>query len=493
MVATLYLLGCVLAPGQTIARPQLPPRVAPAPGSDWLLVPRLNPSQELVYRGTFTEQGRAGRVEFNRAYRIETRVFVLGTPPRGVEVALLTVLKHRPSSDGPGVGETAPSSVRLERAHVDLQGRIAAGPGVNLAVPLDGAPTLECGIFIALPGGRVRAGQEWSAVEGDRPPLVWHVGGMELVGGNSCIKLVGEQKSGDWEHPRADRPAWRRQETVWLNPRLGIAYRIEREILHREPARQEATQRSVLRLEMESNFPLSGAAGESCRQEITQALSFHDSLTPLLKQPAHYGPHLTALLKKIDYQVVNQPPTPYRAAILQVKRQAEASQRGETPPAPVPETKTAPAVATVGELAPDFLASNLTSEGSVQLRRLTGKPVLLVFFRPASPTTPAVLRYAQQLLASYPQRVTVVGMAVSDNAEQVRKQHAELGLGFPILSAGGLCGSFGVETTPKMVLLDSANIVRGGYLGWGHETPQEVRQELQRWLPTGVILPPAPR
>jgi hypothetical protein len=104
-----------------------------------------------------------------------------------------------------------------------------------------------------------------------------------------------------------------------------------------------------------------------------------------------------------------------------------------------------------------------------------------------------MLRYAQQLLATYPQRITVVGMAVSDKVDQVRKLHTELGLGFPVLSAGGLCGSFGVETTPKIVLLDSANIVRGGYLGWGHETPQEVRQELQRWLPTGVILPPAPQ
>jgi peroxiredoxin len=493
MVATLYLLGCVLAPGQTIARPQPPARVAPAAGGDWLLVPRLSRSQELVYRGSFIEEGRGGRVQFNRAYRIETRVFVLETPPRGAEVALLTVLKHRSSDGSTTGGDTTPSSVRLERARVDLQGRIAASPGVSLTVPLDGAPTLECGVFVALPGGRVHVGQEWSAVEGDRPPLVWHAAGMELVGGTSCLKLVGEQKSADWDHPRADRPAWRRQETVWMNPRLGIAYRVEREIQHREPAQQNATQRSVLRMEMESNFPLSGAAGESCRQEITQALAFHDSLTPLLSQPAQYGPHLTALLKKIDYHMVNQPPTSYRAAMLQVKRQAEAARRGETPPQPIPEKKTAPSVATVGELAPDFVATNLISGGSAQLRRLTGKPVLLVFYHPSSPTAPDVLHYAQQLLGSYPQRLTVVGMSVSDKVDLVRKQHANLGLTFPVLSAGGLCGSFGVETTPKMVLLDGSNIVRGGYLGWGHETPQEVRQELQRWLPTGVILPPDPR
>jgi hypothetical protein len=104
-----------------------------------------------------------------------------------------------------------------------------------------------------------------------------------------------------------------------------------------------------------------------------------------------------------------------------------------------------------------------------------------------------VLHYAQQLLAAFPQRISVVGMCVSENVEAVRKQHIEMGLKFPILSAGGLRSSFGVETTPKIILLDSANIVRGEYLGWGRETPREVNEELKHWLPTGISLPPAPQ
>jgi peroxiredoxin len=496
MVATLYLLGCVLVPGQTITRPQppvrgaAPARVAPA-GRDWLLVPRLSRSQELVYRGGFMEEGHDGRVQFSQTYRLETRVFVLETPPRGAEVAVLTVLKHRPSAGGSSPsGEAAPTSVRLERAKVDLQGKLTAEPGVNLAVPLDGAPSLECGVFVALPGGRISVGQEWPAVEGDRPPLAWRAVGMEMVGGNNCIKLVGEQKSDDWDRPRVDRTAWHRQDTVWIAPHLGIAYKVEREIKRRNP---QGNQRSLLRLELDNHFQLSGEAGDSRRQEITQALAFRDSLTPLLAQPARYGQHLTALLKKIDAHLNNHPDTPYRAAILQIKRRAEAAKRGETPPEPIHETRPAPAVATLGELAPDFVATNLTAGGSLQLRRCMGKPTLLVFYHPASPTTPTVLRYAQQLLASYPQRLQVIGMSVSENVEVVRKQHAEMGLPFPVLSAGGLRGSFGVETTPKMILLDSANIVRGAYLGWARETPQEVLDELKRWLPTGVILPPTPQ
>jgi len=501
MVATLYLLGCVLVPGQTIARPQPPAAgfsrvraTAPAAGGDWLLVPHLSRSQELVYRGVFNEENQGGRVQFSRSYRIETRIFVLDTPPSGAEVALLTVLKHRPGSGEPPLsGDMAASSVRLERARVDLQGKIAAEPGVNLLVPLDGAPTLECGAFVALPGGRVSVGQEWSAAEEDRPALLWRATGMEMIGGNNCLKLIGEQQSDDWDRPRADRTAWRRRDTVWLVPRLGLAYRIEREIQQREPAHREPTQRSLLRVEMESSFQLAGSAGDTRQQEIAQALAFRDALTPLLPQPARYGQHLTALLKKIDYHLDHQPETPYRTAVLQVKRRTEAARRGETPPEPIPETKAAPTVAALGQLAPDFVATNFTGGGSARLRQWTGKPVLLIFYHPASATTPDVLRYARELLATYPQRVNVVGLCVSDDAELVRRQHAEMRLTFPILSAGGLRGSFGVETTPKMILLDSLNIVRGGYLGWGHETPREVLDELKRWLPAGVSLPPVPR
>ena len=52
----------------------------------------------------------------------------------------------------------------------------------------------------------------------------------------------------------------------------------------------------------------------------------------------------------------------------------------------------------------------------------------------------------------------------------------------PILSGSGLRISYGIETTPKFILLDAAGIVRGCYLGWGDETPREIAQELKTWL-----------
>jgi peroxiredoxin len=504
MAATLYLLGCLLMPAQkpplgALTQPRSPERGASSFSGDWLLVPRLQRSQELVYRGVFTEEGRGGRVQFSRSYRLETRIFVLDTPPQGAEIAVLTLLKHR-SAQGAGAaplvaGDAALISVRLERLHVDLQGRITAEPNVALLLPLDGAPTLEYGAFVTLPGGRISVGQEWTTLEGDRPPLAWHAVGAEMVAGTQCLKLVGEQKSDDWDHPRADRSAWRRQETVWLAPQLGLATRLEREILQREPAQREAAQRSQLRLELESSFLLSGQAGDSRRQEITQTLAFRDSLAPLVKQPARYGPHLSALVRRIEQYLENQPETPYRPALLQVKRRVEAAQRGETPPEPVAEIRPIPTGAAVGQRAPDFIATNFTGGGSAQLRRWIGKPVVLVFYHPASPTTPTVLRFAQQLSAKYPQRIYVAGMSISDKADLVRQQQKEWGLTFPLLSASGLRGSFGVAHTPKIILLDGSNIIRGEYLGWaaGGETAREVEEELRRWLPLGVSLPPAPQ
>jgi len=506
MAATLYLLGCLLIPAQTPTQPPglAPRRTVSSFNGDWLLVPRLRRSQELVYGGTFTEEGRGGSVQFSRSYRLESRILVLDTPPNGAEVAVLTLLKHRaaigatppeaPAKGAAGGGEAGLVSVRLERMNVDLQGKLSAEPNVNLLVPLDAAPTLECGVFIALPGGRIGMGQEWTVLEGDRPPLTWRAVGAEMVAGTNCIKLVGEQKSEDWDHPRGDRSAWQRRETVWLAPQFGLAARLEREILQREPAQREPGQRSRLRLELESAFQLSGQAGDSRREEVNQVLAFRDSLTPLLKQPERYGPNLNALRRRIEQYLENQPESPYRPAIFQIKRRIEAAQRGETPPEPVSDIRPVATGAAVGQRAPDFIASNFSDGGSVQLRRWMGKPVVLVFFHPEAGTAPAVLRFAQQLLAKYPQRIIVAGMSISDKADLVRRQQAELGLTFPLLSAGGLRGSFGVASTPKIILLDGNNIIRSEHLGWaGGETAREVEEELRRWLPVGVSLPPMPQ
>jgi hypothetical protein len=498
MAATLYLIGCVLATGQA------PP--APAAHGDWVVLPRLSRGLELVYRGTYVEEARGGHMQFNRTYRLETRIFVLETPPRGAEVVLLTVLRHQtppvanppaerdPHRSGtPLPTEAAVSSARCERAFVDLQGRLRAD-GVNLAVPLEGPPLLECGAFLEAPVGRLAPEQTWDVAEVGRPLQVWHNTGSDLVGGSPCLRLAAVQQSADWDRPRGDHTAWRRRDLVWLSSRVGVACRVERLIEHREPNSQDPTQWGKLRYELDTSLQYSGVLADDRRQEIRQAFAFRDQLTPLLAQPSRFGPQLAALLKRIDYYLEHQPPTPYREAVLQVKRRAEAARRGESPPA-LPEESapsTAPSVAAPGQVAPDFVATDLTGSGSARPRSWLGRPVLMVFYNPTSATAPMVLRFAQHLAAAWAHRLVVVGLSVAGNPEVVRRQHDELGLTFPILDGTGLRIGYAIETTPKFVVLDAANIVRGSWLGWGHETPEDVREELKRWMAPAVQLPPTP-
>jgi peroxiredoxin len=367
---------------------------------------------------------------------------------------------------------------------VDLQGKLGADPGAPLAVPLDGPPTLECGAFVEVPRNRVGLNQTWEVSEDRRPIRTWQVNGTDAVNGTSCIKLVGVQQTDDWDRPRGESTAWRRQDTVWLAPRLGVAYRVERVIEKRETGRRDPSQRSLLRYELETNLQYPGQLYEDRRREILQANSFAETAAPLLTNPARHQAQLEALVNKIGSYAERNPPTPYREAVLQVKRRVEAARRGESPPAvPVDLGPAATQPVTLNRPAPDFVAPDFGNPESARLRRWLGKPIVMVFYSPTSQTGPDLLRFAQSLSDTYRQEVQVLGLAMSDDAERVRKQQAELKLTFPILNGSGLRISYAVDATPKVVVVDREGLVRGTYTGWGRETPTEVKEELKRWLP----------
>jgi peroxiredoxin len=484
MVATFWLLGWVLAPAQTINRPA-PAMTSAAVKGDWVLTPRLVRGQELVYRGTFTEEASGSRVQFQRAYRFEARYFVLETPPRGIEVAAMTVLNARePRSSSPHVRvETGSSAVRIERITVDLQGKVSPPAGVSLTVPLEGAPTLEIGPFIEAPRGRLVVNQGWEVSEPGRPAQAWRLAGTESIGGQSCLKLIGVQQSDDWDRPRADRSAWRRQDTLWVAPRTGLGQRLERIIEQHEPARREVAQRSILRYELESALQYPPQFAQDRRQEIQQAFGLRESAQPLLSDPRKNTRQLQALQRRITYHLENQPPTPYREAVLQVKNQIDAAARGEVVPVRHEEPPPAVAVAAPGEQAPDFVAGPITGKESGKLSRWRGRPVLLVFYNPTSYTATDLLRFTQELHTQYGKTITVVGLSVTGNTTKVLEQRDSLRLSFPIYSGGGMRISYGVDATPKLVLIDANGVIRGMFLGWGRETSAEVLAEVRHWLP----------
>ncbi len=468
MVANLCLVTCALLAAQSADR------------SEWLLLPRLGLGQELIYQGSFTEEALGRGVQFDRSYRLENRVFVLDTPPGGVEVAFYTILKLRSPQTDRGK-EPEPSSVRLELAKVSLQGRVSAGPGTSLAVPLDGPATVESGAFVEMPRGRLGLGQTWDVAENNRPSRLWKVLGREAVNATSCLKLEGLQQSQDWDQPRADHAAWRRRDTVWLSPRWGVAYKVERVIERREPGHQYPSERSVVRYELQSNLKYPDQLFADRRREILQARKFYEAAAPLLPKPAKIDRRtFEVMAAKIQQYVDNQPPTPYREAVLQVKRRVEAALRGESPPPPPSEEMPqALSVATIGRHAPDFVTNNLLTKESTHLRQwLVGRPLLLVFYRPESLTAEEVLRFANE---KHSQGFCVLGLAVSDDGARIHKQCADLPVAFPILSGKGLRQSYAVDATPKLFVLDADGVVRGSYVGWGPETSATVSEELRMW------------
>jgi hypothetical protein len=465
-------MGCVLAPGQAGDR------------ADWLLAPRLSRAQEFVYGGSFAEESTGGNVQFNRAFRLESRLLVLDAGMKGAEVALLTILKAREPA-GSKVAtkpDAVPNSVRLEIVQVDARGRLSGRPNVSLAAPLDGPPTLECGAFVETPRRRVGLDQSWDCGEDGRPLRVWKVTGTELVDGVRCVKLLGTQQSDDWDKPRADRTAWLRRDTVWLDPVVGVARRLERVIERRAPAHQESTSKSVLRYDLESSLLYPRQTFEDRRNEIQRARVFADALAPILPDPAGHEAPLDALVAKIKSHLDHEAPTPYREAVLHVKRRAEAARRGETPPR-LSEEDVAMLVAAPGQPAPDFLVTSFVAKEPARLKKWIGRPIVMVFYSPASQSARDLLRFAQHLYTDHQSQATVVGLALSEDADQVLHQQGELQLGFPLVKGTGLRQSYAVESTPKIVVVDGTGVVRAAFTGWGRETAEDVTEELKRWLP----------
>jgi peroxiredoxin len=340
-------------------------------------------------------------------------------------------------------------------------------------------------MFVEVPRGRAGAVQGWELPEEGRPPQVWRVAGSDVLNGGRCLRLEGRQQTDDWDKPRADRAAWRRLDRVWLSPRLGVAYRVERVLERRDPARLEPTHRSVARYELESPLQYPGALFEDRRKEILQTRALAEAAAPLLPEPGKHGPQpFKALLVRINHHLEYHPPTPYREALFQVKRRVEAGLRGESPPA-FAGTITVHPVISPGRPAPDFALTDLVTRKTVGLHQLQGKPVLLVFFRPTSTTTTDLLPFAQRVQDSFGPKVAVLALAVSEDVEQARRLQGELGLTIPLLDGAKLLTGYAVENTPKLVVLDAFGLVRGSFVGWGRETPAAVIEELRRRLQPG--------
>lgn len=495
MVTIVVLLSCAWVPGQVVDRPttlsgEIPSKKA-TQNQHWLLTPRVRPSQELVYRGLYVEKSSQGGAHFERTYRFSNRLFVLTTSRRNLEVAFQTIYRDKdaiPPRNRLATTRSAIRSVRLEKLRVDQRGQALLLNKQEADVPLDGPPLLETGSFTEFPLARITLDRSWIEKENNKPVRIWRALGTEMVNGARCLKLLGIQQSEDWDRPRGDSTAWRRVDQVWIAPQLGVAYRVERVIERRLPARLKPTHRSVLRYELESSLQYPRQLAQDRQQEIEQALQFRKNAEAFIYQPVQYKKQLAALYKQMETHEKRYAPTPYRESFNQVKLQVEAAQRGEIPVA-LPKKSTSAYTpekvtqATPGKHAPDFVATDIRTSKLARLKDFAGKPILMVFYRPESRTLYQVMYFAWEVRRRFPD-VQVLALAMSDDSKQVQASAKKMRVAFPLLNGTGLRISYQVEGTPKMVLVDANGVVHSDVLGWGPSTAKEALRAVEKMVKT---------
>lgn len=442
--------------------------------TEWGVRLQWSPGQELLYRGEVHEMANGRGVQFRREYTLELRTLALGQQEANLEVAFLTVL--RPKAAGPVHPDSG--TVRLEVAWVTPQGEIVAPNRNPPTISLDGPTTWECGFLVRLPGTEWKAGQTWQHQPPGQPVEEWRVLGQENLAGTTCVKLQCVQKSEAWEKPRADQRAWYRRDVIWLEPRLGLGQRVEREIARREPAHVQATGSIITRYELVGALRYEQRLFDDCKREIRLAVQLQDQLRDLLIPGRGHKPeHFEQLIRRAE-QGSSGPATPYRVALQRLVQNAQAAARGEIT---LVSAQEAVQHLEVGKAAPDFVVPDWRSGQNISLRGFRGRPTLLLFLKPRSPLSGEVLFHVRRLVQQYAEwELRPVALFMEEDRDAVRDLLLRRDWEYPVLIGSALRASYHVEATPRIVLLDSQGVVQGQYTGWGPEIPFLLVRDLRR-------------
>lgn len=282
--------------------------------------PKLTRGQELVYRGNYSETSKHDGSPFSKSYELETVVFIRDVGQNGLAAAFCTTLKLPES--------TKVGAARFELANVDPTGRVRLPSGEPPPLFPAGPPVVECAGFVARPKPEL---DTWTD-DLVHPPVTWRVVGTESVHGVRCSKLMGIQDS-HWDINVANRPSWRRTETVWIGNSTGIVERLEREFEFRSAGSPDNTVKSRTAYELQggiTTYP--DPLGQDRQHEILQAAQFQAELRRLQSGRGFPASAYKKLIERIDQHIDATPATPFRAAIKVIRQRVEAAQRGEPPP-----------------------------------------------------------------------------------------------------------------------------------------------------------------
>ncbi|MCE9530779.1 MAG: hypothetical protein K8T89_06600 [Planctomycetes bacterium] len=471
------------------------PPASPAPQGEAAPSPRLEKNLEITWRGNFTEAILRPNVRAFRTYEVETRLFVIDVLEREADVAILTVIKLKP--DIKTTPEPLPVT-KLVLARVDAKGTLALLDPTTIAekpekrkllampvMSMEGLPTLEPSLFVALPAATLRMSQKWDTAEDKRPAVNYRFDGFDSVRGSRTLRVLVGQQTEDWEQPVPDRPAWRRGETIWLSMKQGHAVKLERTIEKRDQESGELGFRSKLVAEHVGTMRYPERFGTDRRDEILAGARFLSEFQAMLPESGRLGSEVfEQLLQRIDQHLRGHlagDSVPYREAIMTVKRKAEAARKGHIPPEPLPPETSEPAKILVGRTLTDVTMVELVRNESLQLSKLRGRPVLLIYYQSESArTAEPVLRFAESLYKGHGSKIYILPLAIG-NSDTALKQRNEWKLSIPMLAGRDVYKQHGVDSTPCFVVLDQQGIVRHLTLGWSDENAATVQSAVEKW------------
>jgi peroxiredoxin len=478
MVTNICLMTCVLSLGQV------------GNHQSWQLAPQLSRGLDLVYHGFYKEKSLVPGVVYQRDYRLQTRMFVLEENKHGWEVALVTAVELLPDGLGSSVSKTPKiqkASMRLEVARVDRQGKVQSLERVYLAPELEGPPTIEHGFLVPGSDFKVVAKEDWFVPDPPRPAHTWHILGTELAEGKKCIKVKGIQQSANWKDKQSAGAAWQRMDQVCVDPLLGVGVHVEREIQHRDPARTVPTHSGTLRYKLDRQWTYpAGQLFESRKQDILHAVKFSREAEKYLPEHLKHAAQLDLLVARIkQYLAQREPPEPYNQVLEHVLHRIDAVRKGQILIQKSQDmTRPLIQVATPGKRVPDVVIPDLINKNSMRLYELLGRPILIIFYNPHTQTGHQTLEFAKALSDKYKDQVHILGLAKTSKVAEAVQKHKDMGLTFPLLDGTGLHTTFGVEATPRWIILDANGVLRGAYTGWGFQIADQIVDDLQKCLPT---------
>ena len=109
--------------------------------------------------------------------------------------------------------------------------------------------------------------------------------------------------------------------------------------------------------------------------------------------------------------------------------------------------------------------------------------MLVFFYNPSAETSKEMLRFVHGIADKHPGAINFLAMAITDDPESACKQQAEMRLPFVLHDGKAFHTTFGVDATPRLVLIDGEGIVRATHTGWGFQSPKEMTDEILRCLP----------